>query len=88
MLPAAITGPLADHLNRVKAQHDADLAAGRGSVALLGSLRAKYPNAPFEWAHDAVHIVERYTPVTPNTIKYEATFDDPKVYTRARGRWF
>ena len=31
---------------------------------------------------DAVHIVERYTPLTPNTIRYEATFDDPRVYTR------
>ena len=50
MLPACMKRPLADHLNRVKAQHDADLAAGRGSVALPGSLRAKYPSAPFEWA--------------------------------------
>ena len=31
---------------------------------------------------DAVHIVERYTFVASSTIKYEATFDDPKVYTR------
>jgi site-specific recombinase XerD len=46
MLPAAVKGPLLDHLARVKAQHDADLAAGRGSVALPGALRAKYPNAP------------------------------------------
>jgi integrase len=50
MLPASMKGPLADHLHRAKAQHNADLAAGRGSVALPGSLRAKYPNAPFEWA--------------------------------------
>jgi hypothetical protein len=34
----------------VKAQHEADLAAGRGRVALPGALRAKYPNAPCEWA--------------------------------------
>ena len=39
-----------EHLSRVKAQHDADLTAGRGTVALPGSLRAKYPNAPREWA--------------------------------------
>ena len=50
MLPAALKQPLVDHLTRVKAQHDADLAAGRGSVALPGALRAKYPNAPCEWA--------------------------------------
>ena len=31
---------------------------------------------------DAVHINERYTFVNPDTISYEATFEDPKVYTR------
>ncbi len=30
MLPAALKGPLCDHLVRVKAQHDADIRAGRG----------------------------------------------------------
>jgi len=50
MLPASLKRPLADHLNRVKAQHEADVAEGRGSVALPGSLRTKYPNAPLEWA--------------------------------------
>ena len=50
MLPAAVKRPLADHLTRVKAQHDADVAAGRGSVALPGALRTKYPGAPLEWA--------------------------------------
>lgn len=31
---------------------------------------------------DALHIRERYTFVSPDTISYEATFEDPKVYTR------
>jgi hypothetical protein len=31
---------------------------------------------------DQLHVVERYTPVDLNTIRYEATLDDPKVYTR------
>jgi len=31
---------------------------------------------------DALHIVERYTFVDADTINYEATFDDPKVFTR------
>ena len=31
---------------------------------------------------DALHISERYTFVNPDTISYEATFEDPKVYTR------
>ena len=31
---------------------------------------------------DALHIVERYTFVDADTINYEATFDDPTVFTR------
>ena len=29
-----------------------------------------------------IHVVERYTPVDSNTIKYEAAITDPKVFTR------
>jgi hypothetical protein len=32
---------------------------------------------------DALHVVERYTPLGPNAIGYEATLEDPKVFTRA-----
>jgi hypothetical protein len=31
---------------------------------------------------DQIHVVERYTPIDSNTIHYEATITDPKVYTR------
>jgi hypothetical protein len=31
---------------------------------------------------DQIHVVERFTPVDENTIKYEAMIEDPKVYTR------
>ena len=31
---------------------------------------------------DALHVVERYTPVSPYHIQYEATIEDPKVFTR------
>jgi len=49
MLPEALRDPLRLHLAAVKSQHDRDLAAGRGAVALPGNLRAKYPTAAFEW---------------------------------------
>jgi hypothetical protein len=31
---------------------------------------------------EALHVVERYTPVSPYHLMYEATIEDPKVYTR------
>jgi hypothetical protein len=31
---------------------------------------------------DAVHVVERWTMFDANAIHYQATIDDPKVYTR------
>jgi hypothetical protein len=31
----------------------------------------------------ALHVVERYTPAGPDVIRYEATIDDPNVFTRA-----
>jgi hypothetical protein len=31
---------------------------------------------------DALHVVERFTIVDKDTIDYEGTFDDPKVFTR------
>jgi hypothetical protein len=31
---------------------------------------------------EALHVVERYTPMDANHIRYEATIEDPKVFTR------
>jgi len=31
---------------------------------------------------DALHVVERYTPIDKDHIQYEATIEDPKVFTR------
>jgi hypothetical protein len=31
---------------------------------------------------DAIHVVERFTPLDSNNIAYEATIEDPKVFTR------
>jgi hypothetical protein len=35
-----------------------------------------------DYHSDALHVVERWTYVDPNTISYTATLDDPKVYSR------
>jgi hypothetical protein len=32
---------------------------------------------------NALHVVERYTPVDANHLRYDATIEDPKVFTRA-----
>jgi hypothetical protein len=31
---------------------------------------------------DALHVVERYTSLSPDTLNYEATIEDPKVFSR------
>jgi integron integrase len=60
MLPASMKRSLVDHLERVRAQHQTDLAAGRGSVALPGALRLKYPAAPYEWPWQWVFPATRF----------------------------
>jgi len=50
MLPAALAAPLVEHLERVKALHGRDLAAGRGAVYLPYALERKYPGAARDWA--------------------------------------
>ncbi len=49
MLPEAVKGPLANHLERVKRLHQKDLAEGHGRVELPYALARKYPHAPAEW---------------------------------------
>jgi hypothetical protein len=34
-----------------------------------------------DYHSDALHVVERYTPIAPNILNYEATIDDAKVYS-------
>jgi integron integrase len=49
MLPDSLKVPLQDHLKRVKAVHQQDLADGWGCVLLPNALDRKYPNAPKDW---------------------------------------
>lgn len=50
MLPERVRGRLLHHLAEVRTQHERDLTAGAGWVALPGALGLKYPNAGREWA--------------------------------------
>ncbi|MFA5137906.1 MAG: integron integrase [Elusimicrobiota bacterium] len=49
MLPGSAREPLLKHLERVKRQHQEDLAHGLGNVLLPGALARKYPTAGKEW---------------------------------------
>jgi len=49
MLPESLKAPLQEHLKRVQAIHERDLADGWGRVLLPNALDRKYPNAPKEW---------------------------------------
>jgi integron integrase len=49
MLPESLKAPLREHLARVKAIHEQDLADGWGRVQLPAALERKYPNAPTDW---------------------------------------
>lgn len=49
MLPAALAGPLADHLARRRVIYEDDLRDDKAEVWLPDALAQKYPNAPTEW---------------------------------------
>ena len=49
VLPENLILPLKAHLDKVKALHERDLAAGFGAVHLPDALAVKYPNAPRAW---------------------------------------
>jgi integron integrase len=49
LLAESVKHGLREHLARVKALHEQDLAAGVGEVWLPGALAVKYPKAPREW---------------------------------------
>ena len=66
LLPGSVRRPLAEHLRRVRRQHVADLAAGRGEAPLPVSLARKYPAAGREWGWQWVFPATRHyrDPVT------------------------
>ena len=61
MLPRAVKIDLARHVERARALHQRDLAAGAGWVELPWALGRKYPNAGREWAWQWVFPATRGT---------------------------
>jgi integron integrase len=59
MLPVSLAAPLRQHLEKVRARHQHDLADGFGSVYLPGALERKTPGASREWAWQFVFPAER-----------------------------
>lgn len=50
MLPKSLVEPLKQHLVKVKALHQEDLAAGHGEVFMPMALNRKYPNGGKDWS--------------------------------------
>jgi len=62
VLPDSLIPLLQEHLQRVKALHQQDLARGFGSVYLPDALARKYPNADKEWSWQYVFPASSLSP--------------------------
>lgn len=82
VLPESLVPLLREHLERVKALHDADLAAGAGWVELPEALGNKYPMAGREWAWQWVFPATR-TYFEPKSGQRRRHHIDPGVLQRA-----
>src|SRR4029079_17853230 len=60
LLPALLQPLLRSHIDRMHAQHEADLGRGWGYVELPDALRTKYPAAPREWSWQWVFPATRH----------------------------
>jgi hypothetical protein len=51
-------------------------------VDVTGQVEDSWFDRAGDYHSDELHVIERYTPTGPNSLLYEATIDDPKVFTR------
>ena len=51
-------------------------------VDVTGQREETWLDRAGDFHSDKLHVVERYTPLSPYHMQYEATLEDPKVYTR------
>ena len=93
LLPGVPRSALQRHLERVRAQHARDLAAGAGWVELPHALSRKYPNAGREWPWQWVFSATR-TYVEPTTgqrrrhhLRTCSTADRGRCGRRSTGWW-
>jgi hypothetical protein len=66
-----------------------DIASWRGDArgqwdgdSLVVEIRNFNGRAPYQGSSDALTMTERYTRTGPDTLEYQFTIDDPKVFTR------
>jgi len=51
-------------------------------VDVTGLIEHSWLDRAGDFHSESMHVVERYTPITPYHMQYEATIEDPKVFTR------
>lgn len=51
-------------------------------VDVTGQVDQTWLDRSGDFHSDALHVVERYTPMSKNVLQYEATIEDPKVFSR------
>jgi len=82
ILPGSVKAALRNHLKKIKAVHQEDVAAGWGRVPLPGALDRKYRNASSEWRWQWVFPQEnRWT--NPRTKEQGRHHIDPSLVQRA-----
>lgn len=81
MLPESLKAALQEHLSKVKAIHQRDLADGWGRVLLPDALDRKYPNAPKEWRWQWVFPQE-------NRWKNTKTGEEGRHHITSTNLWF
>jgi integron integrase len=60
LLPESLRAPLGEEIERVRRQHQRDLALGFGSVELPTAIERKYPRAPWQWGWHWVFPAKRF----------------------------
>ncbi|MBM3317759.1 MAG: integron integrase [Candidatus Eisenbacteria bacterium] len=65
LLPRRLQPDLREHMKKVQALHESDLAAGAGEAPLPDALRRKYPAAGREWAWQFIFPSAKLAPDVP-----------------------